>query len=352
MRYGLHQLRDLGFQMIVRDDCRDDAQRYSFGVSKLSSDEARRIGKAIARIPEFMMQRQGFYSRGGGLRWRADRPYHVALEDRYIREHWDEIDALCKLNSLPFNATGEVIESGGVWRVYEFTWQMDAILFWARFEGRWLRGTEFHYPERPENLPSLKPPQELAEIQSTQSAVTADVNVMSLRRAVVILMSLLPSSRPWADDLAGQASIIDGDTLEIHGTRIRLWGVDAPESSQLCRGADSNLYRCGAKAANDLDTFIARRPVDCTPVAEDQYGWTVATCSVGGADLGEWLVRQRLALDLPQYSEGQYATAQRQADRSGRRVWAGSYMEPWLYRVCIRAGGNPENCSDDANAHP
>jgi amino acid transporter len=60
-------------------------------------------------------------------------------------------------NSLPFNATGEVIESGGVWRVYEFTWQMDAILFWARFEGRWLRGTEFHYPERPENLPSLKP---------------------------------------------------------------------------------------------------------------------------------------------------------------------------------------------------
>jgi len=41
--------------------CRDDAQRYSFGVSKLSSDEARRIGKAIARIPEFLMPRQGFF---------------------------------------------------------------------------------------------------------------------------------------------------------------------------------------------------------------------------------------------------------------------------------------------------
>jgi hypothetical protein len=136
---------------------RDDTQRYSFGVSKLSSDEARRIGKAIARIPEFMMPRQGFHPRGSGPRWRADRPYHVALEDRYIREHWDEIDALCKLNSLPFNATGEVIQNGGVWRVHEFTWQMDAILFWARFEGRWLRGTEFHFPELPENLPSLKP---------------------------------------------------------------------------------------------------------------------------------------------------------------------------------------------------
>lgn len=73
---------------------------------------------------------------------------NLALEDRYIREHCDEIYALCRLNSLPFNATGEVIENDGVWRVYEFSWRMDAILFWERFEGRWLRGTEFHYPER------------------------------------------------------------------------------------------------------------------------------------------------------------------------------------------------------------
>jgi hypothetical protein len=39
---------------------------------------------------------------------------------------------LCKLNSLPFNATGEKIQRDGTWCVYEFTWQMDAILFWRR----------------------------------------------------------------------------------------------------------------------------------------------------------------------------------------------------------------------------
>ena len=39
--------------------CRDDSQRYSVGASKLTSEEARRIGKAISRIPEFMTQRQG-----------------------------------------------------------------------------------------------------------------------------------------------------------------------------------------------------------------------------------------------------------------------------------------------------
>jgi len=53
--------------------CRDDTQRYSVGASKLTSEEARRIGKAISRIPEFMMPHQGFYPRGGGPRWRADR---------------------------------------------------------------------------------------------------------------------------------------------------------------------------------------------------------------------------------------------------------------------------------------
>ncbi len=125
----------------------------------------------------------------------------------------------------------------------------------------------------------------------------------SMHRTSVTLVILLLSSGACANDLVGQASVVDGDTLEIHGTRIRLWGVNAPESSQLCRGADSNLYRCGAKAANDLDSFIARRPVNCTPVAGDQYGRTVATCSVGGADIGEWLVRNGLALDWPQYSK-------------------------------------------------
>src|SRR6478736_3117053 len=81
----------------------------------------------------------------------------------------------------------------------------------------------------------------------------------------------LCASPAFADSLSGQASVIDGDTLEIHGTRIRLWGIDAPESSQLCRNDESLQYRCGAKSANELDVFIARRPVDCSPVSLDRY---------------------------------------------------------------------------------
>jgi endonuclease YncB( thermonuclease family) len=156
----------------------------------------------------------------------------------------------------------------------------------------------------------------------------------------------------FADNLSGQASIIDGDTLEIHGTRIRLWGIDAPESSQLCRGDDSIQYRCGAKAANDLDSFLAQRPIDCAPVNLDQYRRTVAVCSVDGVDLADWLVRNGLALDWPQYSKGKYDKAQRDAEHAGRGIWDGSYVEPWLFRACIRSGGKPGDCSDDANSHP
>lgn len=102
-----------------------------------------------------------------------------------------------------------------------------------------------------------------------------------------------------AADLTGQATVVDGDTLEIHGSRIRLWGIDAPEPDQLLRGADSLPYRCGAEAANRLDEFIARRPVRCTPRGADQFGRTVASCAVSETDLAGWLVAQGLALDWP-----------------------------------------------------
>ena len=169
---------------------------------------------------------------------------------------------------------------------------------------------------------------------------------------LLVAAAWLCASTAFADNLSGQANVIDGDTLEIHGTQIRLWGIDAAESNQLCRRADSLQYQCGAKAANELDAFIARRPVDCSPESLDQYGRTVAVCTIDGVDLAEWLVRKGLALDWPMYSKGKYDSAQSEADHAGRGIWAGSYVAPWLFRACIRQGGKPSDCSDDANSHP
>jgi endonuclease YncB( thermonuclease family) len=170
--------------------------------------------------------------------------------------------------------------------------------------------------------------------------------------AVILGAALVPPlpSSARSETLVGQATVIDGDTIEIHGTRIRLFGIDAPEGSQLCRSDDSDLYRCGAKSANALADYIARRPVSCEPVGRDVYGRTVATCSVAQVDLGDWLVRGGLALDWPKYSKAKYEAAQHEAEQAKRGIWAGSYIAPWLYRRCIKDGGKPNECSDDANA--
>ena len=97
-------------------------------------------------------------------------------------------------------------------------------------------------------------------------------------------------------------------------------------------------YRCGAKAANDLDGLIGGRAVDCIPIALDRYGRTVASCAVGGADLADWLVRQGLALDWPR-------TTQEQARRDEGGIWAGSVVEPWRFREDMRPSGRSAECS-------
>ena len=68
-------------------------------------------------------------------------------------------------------------------------------------------------------------------------------------------------SAALADDLTGRASVINGDTVETHGSRIRLRRVGAPESTRLCRGEDSERYRCGARAATaPIRTHLIHRP--------------------------------------------------------------------------------------------
>lgn len=129
----------------------------------------------------------------------------------------------------------------------------------------------------------------------------------------------------------GMASVIDGDTIEIHGERIRLFGIDAPESSQSC-GAGNQVHRCGQRAALALADLTQRRRVDCECRGTDRYRRHVATCRLSGLDLAAWLVREGYAVAMRRYST-RYVPEEDAARAQHKGVWAGPFEMPWDWRA-------------------
>jgi len=137
--------------------------------------------------------------------------------------------------------------------------------------------------------------------------------------------------------IVGVASIIDGDTIEIHGQRIRLDGIDAPEASQPC-DLDGKPWRCGQASANALAEHIGRRPVTCESRARDRYGRLVAACSVGGASVSAWMVREGWAVAYREYSQD-FVADEAAARAAKRGIWRSVFIVPWEWRAQRRAGG-------------
>ncbi len=134
-----------------------------------------------------------------------------------------------------------------------------------------------------------------------------------------------------ADPIAGRPSITDGDTLVIRDIRIRLHGIDAPESAQTCQDAAGKDYRCGQAAALALADHIGTSNVTCEPRDTDRYGRTVAVCRKGHEDLNAWMVRQGHAIAYRRYSQD-YVAAEGEAKAAKRGIWAGTFQEPQDWR--------------------
>jgi len=132
-------------------------------------------------------------------------------------------------------------------------------------------------------------------------------------------------------NLAGEVSIVDGDTFDLGTIRIRLWGIDAIESEQRCF-ANGGSWDCGAEATKSLKEHLRGQKVECVVQSKDHFGRTVAKCTANGEDIGGWLVRTGMALDFARYSKGAYAKQEREAHSSGAGIWRGSFEMPWKWR--------------------
>ena len=149
--------------------------------------------------------------------------------------------------------------------------------------------------------------------------------------AAAVAAALLAGGQSAAVTLAGRVTVIDGDTLEMRGERIRLFGIDAPESGQTCQTREGRAWRCGTEAARELDLLARDRTVTCETRDTDRYGRTVAICTAEGVDLGSALVAGGHAVAFRKYSK-LYIPAEEAAKAAGRGLWAGEFEMPSEWR--------------------
>ena len=126
--------------------------------------------------------------------------------------------------------------------------------------------------------------------------------------------------------------VSDGDSLRSGKLRIRLFGIDAPETKQQCTDADGAKWACGAAAQKALEALVASAPhLQCDLIDVDRYGRVVMRCFAGKTDLGAALVRAGLALAYRQYS-AIYSADEDSAKTAKLGMWAGAFTAPWAWR--------------------
>jgi endonuclease YncB( thermonuclease family) len=134
-----------------------------------------------------------------------------------------------------------------------------------------------------------------------------------------------------ATELVGKLRVVDGDTLVMGDKHIRLEGIDAPETDQVCLDASGERWTCGIWARDRLAEHIGFHEVSCTSDGIDRYGRTLSVCSSAGQDVNGWMVREGFALAYVQYSHA-YVTEENVARASQRGMWSGAFIAPWDYR--------------------
>lgn len=130
-----------------------------------------------------------------------------------------------------------------------------------------------------------------------------------------------------AETVSGSAYVIDGDSLRVGSTEIRLVGIDAPELFQNCR-LDGKAWPCGRKAREALVAMSAGRALVCRIEGHDKYARALARCRAGDRDLNAQMVLQGWAV-----AYGDYDLAEARAARRKAGIWRGDFDLPREHRA-------------------
>jgi endonuclease YncB( thermonuclease family) len=170
--------------------------------------------------------------------------------------------------------------------------------------------------------------------------------MLTFRTLFVLMLGAVTLAAPSsaAPHLQGEARVVDGDTLDLGGLRIRLFGIDAPERAQPC-GADG--WACGRWATQQLAGLVANQKILCAPRGQDRFGRVVAICWAGSVDVGAALVGMGAAEAYRKYSSA-YIEAEKTAKSARLGIWADRHIAPAEFQAA-KGLRTPNICSVKGN---
>jgi endonuclease YncB( thermonuclease family) len=179
--------------------------------------------------------------------------------------------------------------------------------------------------------------------------VAAQPSFCLLMLLVAVLLGV-PEPAHAASTIKGRAHVIDGDTLDVGGHRIRLADIDAPELAQTCKGP-SQLRRCGKLAAEFLSARIEGQQLSCIVEEIDASERSVASCKLHDVDLSTLLIREGYAFAFVKFSQ-RFVELEAEARKRRAGLWRAQIEPPWDYRArrwSVAAQQAPAGCAIKGN---
>jgi endonuclease YncB( thermonuclease family) len=147
----------------------------------------------------------------------------------------------------------------------------------------------------------------------------------------VLFATLATANFSAAETLSGRAIVTDGDTIIVRGSKVRMEGIDAPETGQICLDVSGEPHHCGLLAKAALSRLIGGRSVRCETTGLDDYARRLALCVAGADNLNQGMVDLGWALAFTRYSTA-YVAAEARARSTLVGLWSGAFIAPWDWR--------------------
>ncbi len=158
--------------------------------------------------------------------------------------------------------------------------------------------------------------------------------------SIILFSSIITSAISFEKIIIGKALVTDGDTIKINDQKIRLFGIDAPETKQFCKEVYLSFlifnfkrdYKCGEKSTNALKKKIKNKKIRCLiQDKKDRYKRNIGICYLKRQDINSWLVKNGYAIAYRRYSK-KYIIDEQYAEDNKLGIWQGTFMEPEKWR--------------------